>query len=134
MDIPEYAKAVLDQIPEEFQDNGCSNSPDLLFGFNFKWACRIHDWWWCSRCHAPGQMTPEWKAAGDYFLKLAMRDALPPIWKWVAGIYRRAVRIFWWGYDTCGPNPQNASSQQRLEGRCRHNMPRPEWMIDHGSN
>lgn len=119
--IPPAAQAILDRIPADFRDDGCSRSPDSLFGFNFRWACRIHDWSYCTRAHQPGSMTYGWKVAADFTLRENLRSALPLRWRWVRFIYQGAVLAFggFGSFNSCGPEAGE---------RCRHAMRRPPWM------
>lgn len=108
-------------IPVGFVDDGCSNAPDSLFGFDFKWACRIHDWDYCTRCHPPGSMTYQEKGRKDNRLKRFIQVSLPVRWRWIRYVYYTAV---WWvghfgAWDTCGPEAGEL---------CRHNISKPEWM------
>lgn len=114
--------AVLAGIPAGFVDDGCSNSPDAWFRFDFRWACRIHDWRYCSRCHPAREMTQAGRTRADQELGMNIRAALPWRWRWVASIYQ--FEVWRWGgmaaWDSCGPEAGN---------RCRHGMPeRPEWL------
>ncbi len=117
--LPALAGAILADIPLEFRDDGCSSSPDALFGYDLRWACRIHDWWWCTRAHPLGQLTEDWKAAGDHILGVLVRSALPWGLRWIGTLYLRAVRRFAGSYDSCGHE----------ELYCRHCLARPHWML-----
>ena len=119
--IPKEAKRTLAEIPEHFRDDGCSSSPDDLFGFDFRWACRIHDWRYCTRCHPAGSMTWQRKNDADGELKENIRTSLPWRWRWVRFLYHRAVFIGgnFGAYDTCGPEAAEC---------CRHGMAMPGWM------
>jgi len=120
--IPADAKKTLDnEIPVRFKDDGCSNSLDSLFGFVFKWACRIHDWMYCTRSHPAGTMTWGYKVLADNLLKRYMRASLPLRWRWVRYGYKSAVFLFggFGSFDSCGPKAGKL---------CRHNMPQPPWM------
>lgn len=117
---PKAAK-LLEQIPQLFHDDGCSNSPDGLFGFNFRWACRIHDWMYCTRCHKPGLMNYHRKLVADRVLKINIAAALPFRWRWVKHVYYAAV------YVAGGLGSFNSCGRSAGE-RCRHNMPIPDWM------
>lgn len=121
--IPEDAKRLLDLIPADFNDDGCSNSPDSIFGFDFKWACRIHNWSFCTRCHPPGTRTYAAEAQANIRLKRHIDAALPFRWSWVKYVYYTAV----WRYggmgafNSCGPE---------AGFRCRHGQVQPKWMRD----
>ena len=130
--MPAEARAALARVPQHFTDDGCSNSPDSWFGFDFRWACRLHDHAYCTRANPAGSMTWGAKVVADEMLKQRIRSALPLRWRWVRYIYKAAV--FWGGgygsWDSCGDEPPNGASElQRRNGLCRHAMPRPEWMV-----
>ena len=113
--IPEVAQRIYDSIPERFVDDGCSNSPDGWFGFNFRWACRIHDWKYCSRCHPLVSMTQYYRKLADKELQRNISASLPWRWKWVSRIYKFEVRRHGGtsAWNSCGP---------RVGALCRHNM------------
>ena len=121
--IPEDAKRLLLLIPGNFISDGFSNSPDKLFGFDFTWACKIHDWSYCSRCHNAGTRTHASKTQADARLKRHIDESLPFRWSWVKYVYHTAV----WRYgamgsfNSCGPE---------AGFRCRHGQTQPEWMIN----
>lgn len=120
--VPEKAKGVLNQIPKTFKDDGCSNSPDDLWGFDFGWACRIHDWRYCTRCHPAGSRDYEHRQRADRELRENLRTSLPWRWRWVSWIYWRGVQAGG-GFDawnSCGPEDGD---------RCRHNRKMPRWMV-----
>lgn len=123
--IPEDAKKLLEQINRDFPDfisDKCSNSPDSLFGFDFSWACTIHDYKYCSRCHSPGALTYNAKIKADKELEQHIDDALPFRWSWVKYVYYVAV----WRYggmgafNSCGPE---------VGYKCRHNIVAPDWQL-----
>ena len=119
--LPQMALEILKKIPTEFHDDGCSNSPDEVFGFEFRWACRIHDWRYCTRCHLPGTMHYASKQRADRELRQFIRASLPWRWRWVSRIYWRGVQAGG-GFDawnSCGPEDGQ---------RCRHNVAMPSWM------
>jgi len=122
--------ALLTQIPESFLDDGCSNSPDSIFGFNLRWACRLHDWRYCGRCHPPGRMTQADRLLADKEIKQYIGQALPWRWRWVKYVYfavlRRAGGTTAW--NSCGPAPWGVTENQHDRDVCRHNIERPEWM------
>lgn len=119
--IPDEARYYLALIPAEFRDDGCSRSPDSLFGFDFRWACRLHDWSYCTRAHPPGSLTYARKVAADYTLREHLKAALPLRWRWVRFIYQGAVLAFggFGSFNSCGPEAGEL---------CRHAMRRPPWM------
>ena len=119
--IPEDAKRLLELIPKDFISDGCSDSPDSLFGFNFTWACKIHDWSFCTRCHNPGTRTYAAEAQANSRLKRHIDSALPFRWSWVKYIYYTAVWRYggMGAYNSCGPE---------AGFRCRHGQLQPEWM------
>ena len=119
--IPTEAAKWLREIPSEFSDDGCTNSPDSVFGFKFRWACRIHNWRYCSRCHPPGTMHYESKLKADAELARYIGSSLPFRWRWVRRIYLRGVHVGG-GFDawnSCGPEDGDT---------CRHGIAMPDWM------
>jgi hypothetical protein len=123
-------------MPKDFKDDGCSNAPDgfLLkvskvrglrwlrrFARSFWWCCKIHDWRYCGRCHAPGTMNQSARSFSDHELGWNIRGVLPFLLKWTGWVYFRVTselggRRAW---NSCGP----ASGK-----RCRHNILMPDWM------
>jgi hypothetical protein len=117
--LPQIALDCLANIPDHFKDDGCSNSPDSFFGFDFRWACRIHDHWYCSRAHPWGTMTDEWKDAGDLLLKRMVRHCLPRRWRWVGKLYYHGVQMFGGhAFDSCHVHP---------DALCRHGLSFDDW-------
>ena len=112
---------VLNRIPVGFQDDGCSMAPDRLFSANLRPACRAHDWLYCTRAHPAGALDQAWRTRADHLLGRAIRALLPLGVGWVGWLYWQAVRRYGGvaAFDSCGPAAKE---------RCRHNMPRPEWM------
>lgn len=106
---------MLTRVPAEFVDDGCSNSLDSVLGFSFRWACRLHDWYYCSRCWPEGAMTHGHKVTGDLYLERFIRASLPLPLKWVGLGYQLVVMVAAFrAYNSCGPEKGE---------RCRHNMP-----------
>ena len=122
--------AQLAKIPDEFIDDGCSNSPDSIFGFDLSWACRKHDWSYCTRCHFAGTMTQHDRLIADTEIRIDISAALPWRWRWVKYVYYRVLRLAGGteAWNSCGPTSENE------EGYCRHNMPRPDWMTTSSSD
>lgn len=123
--IPPRALELLSQIPASFCDDGCSRSPDAWFGFDFRWACRIHDWRYCTRAHAAGAMHYGAKVAADYELEQHLRASLPWRWRWAGWIYKAATLFAggWGAFDSCGTE---------VGERCRHGLEIPAWMMHVG--
>lgn len=122
--IPDEAVEILRQIPLHFVDDGCSNSPDDLFGFDFRWACRIHDWRYCSRTGHLLEMDYRKKVTADEELRENIRGSLPWRWRWAGWIYEGAVRFAggWGSWNSCGPEAGE---------HCRHGMAIPEsWGVE----
>lgn len=119
---PADAQAILHTIPKEFQDDGCTNAPDAWFGFELRWACRIHDWRYCSRCHRAEFMGQSNRHRADAELARNVQSALPWRWRWVGWIYLRTVDQFGGvdAWDSCG--------FEALD-RCRHGMALPPWLL-----
>lgn len=108
-------------IPAGFRDDGCSGAPDRLFGVDLRWACRVHDWMYCTRAWPPGHLDQAHRHEADRALGRMIRGALPWSLKWIGWLYYRMVHRYGGdhAYDSCGPE----------EGAwCRHNLPRPGWM------
>ena len=120
--IPDQAQRVLARIPAEFQDDGCSNSPDRWFRFNFRWACRIHDWRYCSRAHPPMAMTQDGRHFADEELAANIRASLPWRWRWLRFVYEFAVYRYGGveAWNSCGP---------ARGAVCRHNLPVLPWLM-----
>ncbi len=118
---PAAAVQILERIPKRFLDDGCSNSPDSVFGFDFRWACRIHDWEYCSRCHKAGRTTQTNRRFADREIKLFIGSALPWRWRWVRFVYYRVLKV------AGGVDAWNSCGHTKGE-LCRHNMPMPGWM------
>ena len=119
---PRAARILAEEIPEHFLDDGCSNSPDRIFGFDFRWSCKIHDWRYCGRCHPAGTMHYQNKLTADQELRENLKASLPWRWRWVSRVYWRGVQIGG-GFDawnSCGPENGDA---------CRHGIARPTWML-----
>ncbi len=121
--LSDNALDVLDLIPDNFVDDGCSNAPDSIFGFEFGWACRIHDWRYCTRAHPAGAMTSYARELADGELAVNIRQTLPWRWRWVRFVYRFFVHRYGGidAYDSCGPH---------VERRCRHRLQRPAWFAE----
>lgn len=131
--LPDEAVELLSEIPSEFRDDGLSLFPDRWFGFNFKWAGRIHDWEYCTRCHDPGVMTVEWKVEADRRIGRFVSSSLPVRWKWLGTVVRLGVwRGGYGSFDSCGPNPSGVNEIQHSLSVCRHNMPKPAWFTVRG--
>lgn len=119
--IPPGALRLLLEIPRGFVDDGCTAAPDLLFGVDLAWACRIHDWCACTRAHPEGFLTLEWKLLGDQMLRGYVRESLRghPLRFLIAATFFAGVRLFGGSFNTCGPEAGE---------RCRHGLARPAWM------
>ena len=129
LSIPTLAQELLARVPNHFYDDGCSRAPDSWFGFDFGWACRIHDWGYCTRSHPRGTMTPGYKVAHDHLLGVFVSASLPSMWKWIGPLYKATVlAVGFNSYHTCGVPPKGARPRQVDADLCRHDMPRPDWM------
>ena len=121
--MPLLARHMLDEIPRGFVDDGCSNARDSIFGFDFRFACRIHDHAYCTRRWPAGHMTQAHRRVADENLGMMIRAVLPRRWRWVGWWYRRGVHLGGGvsAFDSCGPTQGDL---------CRHGMSKPEWMAE----
>jgi len=128
--IPAAARALLERIPPEFLDDGCSNSPDRVFGVDLRWACRLHDAAYCSRLWPPGTLDQTWRARADRELGERVRLVLPFGLRWAGWLYWRATYRFggMQSFDSCGSHPLGATGGQIAAGLCRHAIAMPAWM------
>lgn len=122
--IPDTAVNILRSMPRDFNTDGCSNAPDRLWYFgwwDFKWACEIHDWRYCSRCHDAGIMSVNYKDFADKELNWNLIAFLPWLLRGAGWIYRFMTWKYggYSAFDSCGPEAGQF---------CRHNMPMPRWM------
>lgn len=131
LELPDQARRILEIIPARFVDDGCTNAPDSLFGFDLRWACRIHDWEFCTRCHPPGSMTLQAMYDANDRLRRFVGESLPWRWGWIKHVYYAAVVRFAGDYswDSCGYRPVGASEDQLKKGLCRHGMESPIGML-----
>jgi hypothetical protein len=112
-------------IPYRFTDDGCSLSPDSIGRTSLKLACRIHDWRYCTRAHAPGELTTSWRKKADLELRQMMGHGMPWYARWTRWMY-------WWGVRKFGNRDTSFDSCGVDAGQfCRHNMPMPEWQVIH---
>jgi hypothetical protein len=119
--IPDEHLELLEQIPDRFKSDGCSNSPDRWLGFDFRPYCLIHDWEHCTRCHKPEDMGNEERIESNARLRRGLRAAVPWRWGFVKWCYWTMVHYFSGvtSWDSCGPE---------VGKTCRHNMLKPRWM------
>ena len=127
---PAEAQQILRLIPADFRDDGCTSAPDAIFGFAFAWACLIHDFSGCTRCHAAGALTQERRLEGDNRLKRYIGASLPWRWRWVRFVYWAVLRIAGGAraWDSCGVVAFDATEEQVAAGLCRHDQPMPGWL------
>ena len=113
---------LLRKIPKAFVDDGCTRAPDRVFGYDLRFACRIHDWRYCTRCHVPGTMDTHHRNLADTELRDLLREVLPWRWRFLGWVYWLAVwqRGGFEAWDSCGLTAGEC---------CRHGMPVPEWMV-----
>lgn len=132
----EALRARLAKIPDGFISDGCSNSPDSIFGFDLAWACELHDCDYCSRCHEAGDMTQSRRREADLRLRRYIGEALPWRWRWIKWVYWRVLKTAGGvdAWNSCGPNPwgdptelNEAEFALYQAGLCRHGIARPEW-------
>jgi len=108
-----------------FVDSGLSGGfPDWIYKYilrhNITPAGRVHDWHYCSRCHAEEWSTPEARKFADKALRQHARELLP-WWLNIAPlVLYRGVRLFGSSsFNRCDPT---------VGTRCDHNMLKPAWM------
>jgi hypothetical protein len=119
--LPDEHLERIEQIPEEFESDGCSNSPDRWCGWDLRPYCLVHDWEHCSRCHKPEEMNHAHRVESNERLRRGLDNAIPWRWGFIKHIYYSMVNLFGGvrSWDSCGPT---------VGERCRHNMPMPMWM------
>ena len=87
--------------PEDFVSNGCSCSPDILFGIDIRPACHVHDFHYSWQMNWPlGRNEKARYMADHWLLNNLVHCGLP---KWIARIYWYRVRLFGhrsFAYDT----------------------------------
>lgn len=112
----------LDRIPPLFRDDGCSSAPDRLFGCNLRLACRVHDFWYCSRGWPPSVMDQAHRREADRFLGESIRALLPWGLGWIGWLFYRFVHEYGGddAYDSC---PASVGET------CRHGLFQPPWMV-----
>ncbi len=112
------------QLWPDFKDDGLSYFPDWIYKYilrhNISPAGRVHDWHYCSRCHAERSMTPKAKGFADRALRQHARELLPWYVRLAPRLLYRGVRLGGWpSWDSCDPEQGE---------RCRHNIKQPVWM------
>ena len=118
----DWANEAISSVPERFIDDGCSMAPDSIMRTSIRWACRIHDWRYCTRSHPAGALTGKARKKADLELKVNMGLGLPWYTQWARRVYYLFVKRFggrYRAFDSCGPDAGDF---------CRHNMPIPLWM------
>ena len=110
------------QMPKGFVDDGCSAAPDRIFGRDLRPACRVHDYFYCTRAWPAGQMDQAHRERADTLLGAGVRSLLPRGLGWLGWLYWCSVHQFGGddAYDSCG---------RQAGKRCRHNLPKPAWML-----
>jgi hypothetical protein len=119
--VAKKAHRALGNIPDRFIDDGCSYSPDSMFHNEIGWACRIHDFRYCSRTEAHKDTSPEARLKADKELRANIALSFPKWLGWIRWLYYKAVRRFgsMHAWDSCGPEDGEY---------CKHNMQVPLWM------
>jgi hypothetical protein len=126
-------------MPPSFVDDGCSNVPDrfliilarlrLARLYDLRPLCRIHDWRYCTRAQPQGSMSADAQRDADAQLREFMREYLPRLLDFTAGVYFRGLLVGGpYAFDSCGPHPRGCTAGQLAQGLCRHALPRPAWM------
>ncbi len=104
-----------------FRDDGLSNFPDWIYARWGLWrAGRVHDWFYCGRCHPMGTMNQRARRFADRALRQHARELLP--WWLVA-----APLVLYFGVRAGGGTKAWNSCGYLVGERCRHNQPRPAW-------
>lgn len=108
----------------DFRDDGLSWFPDWLYRVvlrhNITPAGRVHDWYYCTRCHRRGAMTPARRRFADRELRRHARELLPWYIRLAPLVLLLGTRLGGWpSFDSCGYDAGE---------RCRHNIRRPPWM------
>ena len=118
---PVTARTILRKMPPGFLSDGCSHAPDEILGRDLGWCCRIHDWRYCTRAHPAGALTWAAQKFADKELGWNVRGVLPFFLRWIGWAYYRATHRFggMGSFNSCGAG---------VGERCRHGLPRPEWM------
>lgn len=113
---------ILTQIPKGFVDDGCSSAPDRVFGREVRPACRVHDYFYCTRAWPAGQLTQHHREIADQFLGSSVRALLPLGLGFLGWLYWRVVHRYGGvdAYDSCGFEAGK---------HCRHNLRKPAWML-----
>ena len=123
--IPEDSLALLRRIEidfPEFRDDGCSGAPDRILWWSLRWACRLHDWRYCSRAHDPWELDQAHRILADVELSQNVRASLPWGLRWLAGLLYGRLTDLGGGYrawNSCGSEDG---------ARCRHGLALPGWM------
>jgi hypothetical protein len=82
--------------PQAFTCDGCTFSPDGMFGIDWREACRWHDWAYRSNARLS-------RFRADWYLFRNMRTLGCPLF--TAGIYFLAVRLLGWRFWKKGTHP-----------------------------
>lgn len=109
----------LDQIPPLFADDGCSGVADWWFGSDLRPACRVHDFWYCTRGWPAGTLDQAHRHDADAFLGRSVRALLPLGLGWIGWFWTWFVHRYGGdeSYDSCGPEAGKL---------CRHRLFWPE--------
>ena len=110
------------QLWPDFVDDGLSGGfPDWIYArHHLRYAGRVHDWHYCSRCHRGGSMTPKARRFADRALLQHARELLPWYLQVAPIVLHLGVRIGGRSsWDSCGPY---------VGERCRHNIKCPPYM------
>ena len=120
--IPEEHLERIEQVPDEFKSDGCSNSPDRWLGWDYRPYCLVHDWEHCTRCHIPEKMNNAHRMESNARLLRGLDAATPWRWGFVKHAYYSMVHLFSGvrSWDSC---------DHSVGDLCRHNMAQPDWML-----
>lgn len=127
---PPDLQALLDVLPESWVDDGLTNFPDSVFGWDISQAGTGHDAFYCTRMWPAGTMDRAHRELGDRKIGEWIHALLP----W--GLRQTGLAVSWTVYqvggmkafDSCGLDPYGATEYQRHMKLCRHGVMMPPWL------
>jgi hypothetical protein len=128
--IPHDLYGLLLRRPDTWVDDGLSNFPDSILGWDISPAGTGHDMGYCTRMWPAGQLDRAHREHYDAKLGEWVRALLPFGLRLVG--YAVFAATYQLGglkaFNSCGPKAYGASAGQIAQGLCRHGVPKPEWM------